>query len=103
MLSMQQRMDLELIRKAILYSFQKLAIMSAAKSWALFAFRPKFHHLDEIIRFSIDTGISPYVGLTLNNESLAGDYVKLARGTHPRTMSQRTLQRWLATYLVEFR
>ena len=82
-----------------LSSYHWLSTHFASVGLPYFKLRPKFHHLYEIYTKAINTRVSLWLGMTLNDETFGGRVAKLTAGTHPRSMCKRGLERWLISMI----
>ena len=102
-LSLHERDKLEATRSAALHGYNALSHLSANGGAALFSIIPKFHQVDHILRDAIRTGLNPRVYWTMSDESYGGELAVVARAVHPRSITTRVVQRWLAVFFCEMR
>ena len=94
---------MRVIRDAMLHSYHYLNAKAARDNVSLFAMKPKFHAIDEIIRHSLRSRLNPGAYWSFSSEDLCGQVGSLAAKVHPSTMSLRTAQRWIAVFFSEAR
>ena len=99
-LSKRDRKRFEEGRQMCLHAYNALSAENAARDppRALFNMLPKFHMTDHIIRDAVSDGMNPRCFWTLGDESFGGDVAKVCAVLHPRAMSQRCVNRWMAVF-----
>ena len=72
---------------------------AGSKNWRL---KPKHHQILELLHETNATALSPSLYWTFGDEDFVGKVSVIASRCHRRTVSVRTLQRWLIRYHVAY-
>jgi hypothetical protein len=82
------------------FALAKMCVDAGVRRWKV---RPKCHALAHLLLRSSYSSMNIRFWSCWSDEDYIGKICKLARGTHPRTIAQRTLDRWLANLAVRWR
>ena len=97
-LSNDEKRRLLEIEQALLQGYHWLSAHAFFDLEAMFAMKPKFHAISEIIKFSVDFGLNPGQYWSFGCEDTLGRLGRIAARVHPSTMDLRVLERWVLSF-----
>ena len=97
--------ELDVCRKGILFGFRPLAIAAAVAEPVrpLYNMVPKFRMLDHLLRDCVRCRYNFGWCWAMTDEDFVGQIMKLTRGCHLRTISERGALRWLLNIFAAVR